>query len=500
EDVGKRGDVWIIDGRGYANDDSTEHLDSDLVIHREGGDPAIIYESGHYEWLEQGQHHREDGPALTRPDGHKEWWVEGMLHREDGPAKIKENGVEEYWLFNEEVDESTMLKANLMEREREGEAKEDNKEEAESEAEDVRVKVRVKSFKINSNDSEKIHSLFFVSVEEFINACYKDSDGRYRIKLGEWVDAVVHCESGPAVEYSDDRVSYVIDGKSIGKAEFEDRLAKEHKSSQIIIKPDGADPVYVNNHDELWESFLAEDVDGRIRWRDSGEVLSNKFAPAIEYKDGTTTYIVNGHATDHLHAQMNIGATYNIEYTQKWDVGDWFDFPTTRAAAWLEHEGTPVWRMEVHFEGTDFVYEMKLPLTAINPGALAVHPIITDTELSLAEAFCTGQFINHFAIDLLRYGPDVAKTNIVYEKFRDRFEEHLQEPLDDEKNRLDNLSPVPESVESEEEISFGVPLACLAIAGLAGIAASKKKTTHKKGLKGKSSKKEVVEELRAVAR
>lgn len=486
---------WYINGRDYARGHpDAASLDGDLLIHRDDGFPAVVYSDGHQEWLHRGLVHREDGPAVIYPDGTQEWWVEGMLHREHGPARIHADGQEEYWLFDEQVEKSQTLADNSDE-----EATLDNKER-------VGVKVKIKSTQVGQ---EQFTSLYFFSVEEYTKSCYRDDEGRYRIKLGKWIDALVHCDDGPAVEYDDGKVAYVVDGNSVDKSVvLKNKEAKNKENAQIVVADDNRDEVFVETYEALWDNYLVEDFEGRIRWKDTGDLLSNRFGPAINYRDGSQTFIVNGNKVDKLALQIENGSGYKIEYNIDWTelVDGGFDCYTTQATAWLDTENfdTPVWKVEVGFENIDFIYQIQLPFVSLNTGAPILHPITTKTGLDAREAFCTGQFIHNFLIDLMRHGPDVLNTALVKEEYRQDFRTHLWDALEPLKASMTpevEKEEVPPADVVQEDTGFGFPLACLAIAGLAGIAANNKKGKKKK-LKNKpvQKKQEVVEEAYAVAR
>ena len=51
------------------------------------------------EWLDNGQHHQEDGPTVILDDGTQEWWLNGKYHRIGGPAIIDNNG-DKVWCIN----------------------------------------------------------------------------------------------------------------------------------------------------------------------------------------------------------------------------------------------------------------------------------------------------------------------------------------------------------------------------------------------------------------
>ncbi len=52
------------------------------IIHREGG-PAIIYDDGTKQWLQNGKRHRLNGPAIEYSDGYRTYWIEGKQHSEE---------------------------------------------------------------------------------------------------------------------------------------------------------------------------------------------------------------------------------------------------------------------------------------------------------------------------------------------------------------------------------------------------------------------------------
>src|SRR4029079_276154 len=80
--VTKSGQFW------YQND----------LIHREGDQPAIIWNDGSKEWYRKGEHHREgDQPAIIRSNGSKEWYQYGKRHREKGPAIIWYCGSQQWY-------------------------------------------------------------------------------------------------------------------------------------------------------------------------------------------------------------------------------------------------------------------------------------------------------------------------------------------------------------------------------------------------------------------
>ena len=63
-------------------------------LHKENGEPAIIYDNGSAEWWENGELHREgDMPAIDRKNGTCEWFIQGVFHRDgDQPASILNDG------------------------------------------------------------------------------------------------------------------------------------------------------------------------------------------------------------------------------------------------------------------------------------------------------------------------------------------------------------------------------------------------------------------------
>lgn len=61
----------------------------DGQLHREGG-PAKQWQDGTQEWYQHGKPHREDGPAFVHEQGQKLVWMHhGLVHRLDGPAVIQ---------------------------------------------------------------------------------------------------------------------------------------------------------------------------------------------------------------------------------------------------------------------------------------------------------------------------------------------------------------------------------------------------------------------------
>jgi hypothetical protein len=51
----------------------------EMIIHRNGGRPAVIYTNGTKEYWQDGKRHRNDNglPAVERHNKKKEWWFEG---------------------------------------------------------------------------------------------------------------------------------------------------------------------------------------------------------------------------------------------------------------------------------------------------------------------------------------------------------------------------------------------------------------------------------------
>jgi len=72
--------------------------------HREGDNPAEIWEAGTMLWYKRGSLHRSNGPAFVTSDGTEAWYFEGALHRDDGPAFIS-GDIEKYFLFGRETTE-----------------------------------------------------------------------------------------------------------------------------------------------------------------------------------------------------------------------------------------------------------------------------------------------------------------------------------------------------------------------------------------------------------
>lgn len=493
-DIAQNNGIWSFNGRGYA--EQNPRLNGDLLIHRDDDEPAVVFWTGRVEWFKKGQRHRDEGPAVITSESTKEYWING--------------------------EQVNMQEEQLVE------------EEAEA-PESVQVRVKIKSF---TKGEEQVHTLFFFSEEEYKKACYLDDNECYRIRLGDWVDELVHCESGPAVEYSDGRRAYVVNGRSVQRSEVEtattsdsedlaedesdsdgEKLEEEVNPPQIVITDEDRPPVIVSNHDLLWEKYLIEDLDGRIRWRDTGEVLSNKYVAAINYSDGTKAHLVNGRTVDPLIMHMENSQGYQLEYISDWKVPSGTYKAIKGIARLDEHsDGLPYWKIEVVFDHTDFTYEIKLPFVAINPGTPAIHPIIKHTDLAPIDAFRTGQFAHNLLFAVLRKGVGIIDTPLVKEAYREDFREHLNAPFVREAERLVAESELTEKLERaareaeekieaeetpivEEDSGLGLPLACLAIAGLAGIAAKNKKK-KKAALRSKPVVQErvVEEKVYAVAR
>jgi len=79
-------------------DDTTYWTNDEGNFHRLDG-PAVERPNGVKEWYRNGLRHREDGPAIEHSSGRKEWYVNGMVHRTDGPALEYSNG-DKHWYQN----------------------------------------------------------------------------------------------------------------------------------------------------------------------------------------------------------------------------------------------------------------------------------------------------------------------------------------------------------------------------------------------------------------
>lgn len=75
----------------------------DGELHRDGDQPAIIYDDGSRYWYQHGQVHRDaDKPAVICADGYQAWYKADKRHRDgDKPARIWPNDKVEYWVNDE---------------------------------------------------------------------------------------------------------------------------------------------------------------------------------------------------------------------------------------------------------------------------------------------------------------------------------------------------------------------------------------------------------------
>jgi hypothetical protein len=84
-------------------------------LHRDNGDPAVVYHFGDREWWQEGQLHREGAPAIERNDGTKEWYAKGKLHRDDGPAIERPDGKNEFWRDGERWNQGASVAPQICE-------------------------------------------------------------------------------------------------------------------------------------------------------------------------------------------------------------------------------------------------------------------------------------------------------------------------------------------------------------------------------------------------
>jgi hypothetical protein len=99
----------IIDGLKYINNELANgvYVDDggdmywykDGKRHRDGDQPAMIYNNSGKLWFQNGRIHRDgDQPAVTHIDGYKAWYKIGIRQRDgDKPALIYGNGSKEWY-------------------------------------------------------------------------------------------------------------------------------------------------------------------------------------------------------------------------------------------------------------------------------------------------------------------------------------------------------------------------------------------------------------------
>lgn len=189
EDVFIVGSVWFLRGKSWG-------FDEDLLISRREG-PAIVHKDGSVKWLLDGFLHKDDGPAIENADGSRFYFKNGKQQ----------------------------MATNLT-----------------SETSSCSIKVKIKMDSIS--ETENINYIVFQSEDEYKRSCYRDSkDSKFKIKLGKWIDAPIHCVDGPAVEFSDGRVCFVIDGVSVDRSIIENNMrekALEEIEEQTVSTEDNS--------------------------------------------------------------------------------------------------------------------------------------------------------------------------------------------------------------------------------------------------------------------
>jgi hypothetical protein len=103
------GEEWWVNGKRHRDggepavlfDDGIAGWWVDGVLHRDGDMPALVVlgPKGGLEWWVHGKRHRDgDLPAVKLACGTKQWWKDGKGHREHDFAVIHHDGTTEKWL------------------------------------------------------------------------------------------------------------------------------------------------------------------------------------------------------------------------------------------------------------------------------------------------------------------------------------------------------------------------------------------------------------------
>jgi len=511
-DLFSEGEQWYVHGGDYSKIDGMEALNGSLIVHCKDA-PAVQYPDGTEEWLMNGRLHRADGPAVVnREMGITEWYSGGEKHRADGPAVMFDDGSSQWWYDNVEYSEpefwSLIESGNAAnEAALESAKKENMMEEKEIiKGETVTVTVHIKGGSLSNGD--KISTMFFRSENEYIASCYKDEEGRYKIRVdGFEVDAFIHNEYGPAVEYSNNKVAYCIDGIVVESDAMKD-LEAYPDDAHIIIRQEGASGLYVGNHEDLFDSHLIEDMDGRIRFRDSGKILSNRFEPAILYRDGTASYVINGKKTDASSMQMTDGlpTDFIMDPSGSLEYKGIGNLTSSRSTAIFRQEGAQKsFDIELFFQNSDFVHRFNIPFNMINENSMYINNNMY-SGLSLYDSFSTKRFAKALLETLTGWGPTwLDEMGIIspvhYEAFKLRFEQSQrnwikthghEDTTEDTPDDAHQATPYPLAVDNDEptlpkvssdqsgDIGIGSLFASVAIAGLAGVAAANKKAKKKR--------------------
>lgn len=495
EDVFQEDDQWYINGAPYAADKA--ELNGNLLIHRENDMPAILYADGHLEWLCRGQLHRINGPAVIDNDGSVEWHVEGMLHREDGPARSSEDGHKEYWLFGEQVPEEALdLDVPLKEEEALEQEQWEGEEEKGFEGEvpdSIPIEVNLGdktavSVRVKVKNGDMANELLFFDENQYIGYCYRDPDGKYKIKIGEVIDAFIHCDDGPAAEYADGRLAYCIDGVPVNPKVVETKIANRKKdNAQVIVFDENRDPVYVPTVKDLYDKILVIDGEGQIRFQDTGKLLSNKYDTAIVYADNTGHNVINGIGVPASSLCSPVSTTVKTDLLgKKWThvSGREFRFVHGKASFNKSENFGDYWVFTLQCEEEQQSYDIVLFFNDLQVKYKDLDTIVNTTKMSPQEAFSTSWFAHNFLSSLARQGMTLLANEPVIKS------EKQQEYVD----KWNKAAPASYEVVLEtktnnpkvEESGFGLPLACLAIAGLTGIA------TNRKAKKARAHKNNVV--------